>query len=307
MEKVLEAIKDYDKLKCNLELLKFSPLNEYQKEVLKVFNYFDIDMIKIESTSNGSNILIDELIKLKDIINIITSKYNIHSIQEFENRIVELWDTHHFFDIELLRIVLGWVDENNPLGKIYIDMVKENLISNPNVAVGVSSEPIFTLLPKYEKFVDYNLIVLSDTKVDWNLLKNGTPVLESLVYDYNHEINTVMKKYYHDVIMNGIKSAMCLFNNTYYHSRNSWKTKRDIGLCYLSLFPTTSCSIVLEDPEFINEVKEYLLCDGGLEQQVSLYSDINDDGDKAIIYLSNLIKEKNNKQKLLTNKELWKF
>ena len=95
-----------------------------------------------------------------------------------------------------------------------------------------------------------------------------------------------MKKYYHDVIMNGIKSSMCLLDDVYYHTRDSWKTTNDIGLSYLSLYPISSSnSTVLEDQKFINEIKEYLTSEEGLEHQISLYSKTNENGDKAITYL----------------------
>lgn len=281
MSNIKEIISDYDQLKCDLILLLFSPLDEHQKEILKTFNDFDIDIKKLENISNNSNI-----IKLKNTISTISTKYNIHSIKDLENKIIELWDEHHFFDKDLIKVSLHWLNDNNSLGKIYIDMIKENLITNPNIAIGVSSEPIFTLLPEQEEYMEYNLKLLSEPTIDWNLLKNGTPVLENFVNKYNNAKNDTMKKYYHDVIMTGIKSNLCLFDNTYYHSRNSWNTKRDIGLSYLSLYPTSSSNYeVLKDPEFIKEIKEYLLSEEGLEHQLSLYKDNNEDIDKTIVYL----------------------
>lgn len=45
-------------------------------------------------------------------------------------------------------------------------MVKENMIKDPNICIGTSSEPLFTMLPKKQELLIYNLKIIANPLVD---------------------------------------------------------------------------------------------------------------------------------------------
>ena len=116
------------------------------------------------------------------------------------------------------------------------DAVKENMIKDPNICIGTSSEPLFTMLPKKQELLIYNLKVIANPLVDWTILKNGTIALESFIYAYEKSENEMLKKYYHDIIMIAIKSNMCVFNNKYFKNPRYSCFESVTGLYLLSLY-----------------------------------------------------------------------
>ena len=123
-------------------------------------NFKNIDMeeiLKYLHSSIDDNNLNHEMIRYLNNLIIFAEKYNIDSFEEIENRILELWNQHHIYDESLLKYIIR-IDSDN-LYKIYIDMVRENLIKDPNIRIGTSSEPLFTMLPKTKELLIYNLRV----------------------------------------------------------------------------------------------------------------------------------------------------
>ena len=102
-------------------------------------------------------------------LKIFAEKYNVDSFKETENKILNLWNQQHIYDESLLKYIIR-IDSDN-LYKIYIDMVKENMIKDPNICIGTSSEPLFTMLPKKQELLIYNLKVIANPLVDWTILK----------------------------------------------------------------------------------------------------------------------------------------
>ena len=175
------------------------------KHINKTLNYLD------NSVDKDLN---HKIINYLNNLIMFAKKYNVNSFEEIEDRILTLWEHEHIYDETLLKYVIR-IDSDN-LYKIFIDMVKENLIKDPNVHVGTSSEPLFTMLPKKKKLLIYNLAIIASPLVDWTILKNGTIPLEHFIYEYETTNNEILKKYFHDIIMSALKGNMCVFNNRYF-------------------------------------------------------------------------------------------
>ncbi len=288
---IMDIIKIYESLKDNIEELIYtcgyaisdSDQITYIRSYLRNFNSFDEGIIFLGNISreiNSDNELSIKINKFISRLNEISFKYNVHSFNEFSSLIKGLWNYNHFYDIDLLRIVLKFPEDYN-LGDIYIDMVNESLVENPNESIGTSSEPIFTMLSNDERYYECNLKILSNPSVDWRVLRNGTTALEHFIYSYNNANSEASKKYYHDVIMNAIKSSLCIFNSRFYHDKGHNIVSREVGLDHLGLYPI-NIVCKLEDPNFIEEIRNYLLTNDGLNHQVSMYTDKNEYCDKII-------------------------
>lgn len=207
---------------------------------------------------------------------LFAEKYNIDSFEEIENKILKLWNQEHIYDESLLKYIIR-IDSDN-LYKIYIDMVRENLIKDPNICIGTSSEPLFTMLPKREELLIYNLKVIANQLVDWTILKNGTIALEHFIYEYEASENEILKKYYHDIIMTDIKGNMCVFNNRYFKNLRYSYFESVTGLYLLSLYEDENIQdshTRLSNDNFIKEIKEYLISNDGYNHQLELYKEHN--------------------------------
>lgn len=259
-------------------------------------NFKNIDMeeiLKYLHSSIDDNNLNHEMIRYLNNLIIFAEKYNIDSFEEIENRILELWNQHHVYDESLLKYIIR-IDSDN-LYKIYIDMVRENLIKDPNIRIGTSSEPLFTMLPKKKELLIYNLMVIANPLVDWTILKNGTIALESFICEYETSENEMLKKYYHDIIMIAIKGNMCVFNNRYCKNPKYGYFESETGLYLLSLFNDKNIQCLhnrLSNDNFIKEIKEYLVSDDGYNHQLELYKEHNPLGDSGLNQIKLLRKNK---------------
>lgn len=226
-------------------------------------------------------------------LKIFAEKYNVDSFKETENKILNLWNQQHIYDESLLKYIIR-IDSDN-LYKIYIDMVKENMIKDPNICIGTSSEPLFTMLPKKQELLIYNLKVIANPLVDWTILKNGTIALESFIYAYETSENEMLKKYYHDIIMISIKSNMCVFNNKYFKNPRYSYFESVTGLYLLSLYEDENIQSShkrLSDDNFIKEIREYLISNDGYNHQLELYKEYNHQGDSGLNQIKLLRKNK---------------
>ena len=174
-------------------------------------------------------------------------------------------------------------------------MVRENLIKDPNVYIGTSSEPLFTMLPKKKELLNYNLKIISNTLVDWTILKNGTITLEHFIAEYEASKNEILKKYYRNIIMIAVKGNMCVFNNRYYKNKINGYFERVTGLYLLLLFDDNNIQSLhnrLNDDFLIKEIKEYLISDDGFNHQLELYKEHNHQGDSGLNQIKLLRKNK---------------
>ena len=259
-------------------------------------NFKNIDMeeiLKYLHSPIDDNNLNHEMIRYLNNLIIFSEKYNIDSFEEIENRILELWNQHHIYDESLLKYIIR-IDSDN-LYKIYIDMVRENLIKDPNIRIGTSSEPLFTMLPKREELLIYNLKVIANQSVDWTILNNGTIALEHFIYEYETSENEILKNYYHDIIMTAIKGNMCVFNNRYFKKSRYSYFESVTGLYLLSLYEDENIQdshTRLSNDNFIKEIKEYLISNDGYNHQLELYKEHNLQGDSSLNQIKLLRKNK---------------
>lgn len=159
----------------------------------------------------------------------------------------------------------------------------------------LQSEPLFTMLPKREELLIYNLKVIANQLVDWTILKNGTIALEYFIYEYEASENEILKKYYHDIIMTAIKGNMCVFNNRYFKKSRYSYFESVTGLYLLSLYEDENIQdshTRLSNDNFIKEIKEYLISNDGYNHQLELYKKHNLQGDSSLNQIKLLRKNK---------------
>ncbi len=298
-------IKEYYNLICEMNyllilsngVLEDNESVQFVKEKILInnnFKHIDIEKIlKYLHNSITNNDLSYKIINyLKNLI-IFAEKYNIDSFEEIENKILKLWNQEHIYDESLLKYIIR-IDSDN-LYKIYIDMVRENLIKDPNIRIGTSSEPLFTMLPKREELLIYNLKVIANQSVDWTILNNGTIALEHFIYEYETSENEILKNYYHDIIMTAIKGNMCVFNNRYFKNLRYSYFESVTGLYLLSLYEDENIQdshTRLSNDNFIKEIKEYLISNDGYNHQLELYKEHNLQGDSSLNQIKLLRKNK---------------
>ena len=298
-------IKEYYNLICEMNyllilsngLFEDNESAQFVKEKILINNNFKhIDIEKIlkylHNSIDDNNLNHKILNYLKNLI-IFAEKYNIDSFEEIENKILKLWNQEHIYDESLLKYIIR-IDSDN-LYKIYIDMVRENLIKDPNIRIGTSSEPLFTMLPKKKELLIYNLKVIANQLVDWTILNNGTIALEYFIYEYEASENEILKNYYHDIIMTAIKGNMCVFNNRYFKKSRYSYFESVTGLYLLSLYEDENIQdshARLSDDNFIKEIKEYLISNDGYNHQLELYKEHNLQGDSSLNQIKLLRKNK---------------
>lgn len=298
-------IKEYYNLICEMNyllilsngVLEDNESVQFVKEKILInnnFKHIDIEKIlKYLHNSITNNDLSYKIINYLKNLMIFAEKYNIDSFEEIENKILKLWNQEHIYDESLLKYIIR-IDSDN-LYKIYIDMVREKLIKDPNVCIGTSSEPLFTMLPKKKELLIYNLKVIANQLVDWTILKNGTIALEYFIYEYEASENEILKKYYHDIIMTAIKGNMCVFNNRYFKKSRYSYLESITGLYLLSLYEDENIQYFhkrLSDDNFIKEIKEYLISNDGYNHQLELYKEHNLQGDSSLNQIKLLRKNK---------------
>lgn len=285
-------IEEYYNLICELDyllillngVLEDSETIQFIKEKILISdNFKHIDKTLKYLDNSVDKDLNHKIINYLNNLIMFAEKYNVNSFEEIEDKILILWEHGHIYDEILLKYVIR-IDSDN-LYKIFIDMVKENLIKDPNVHVGTSFEPLFTMLPKKKKLLIYNLAIIASPLVDWTILKNGTIPLEHFIYEYETSKDEILKKYFHDIIMSALKGNMCVFNNRYIKKTGCSYYERVTGLYLLSLYEVEDVNGLynrLSDDGFIKEINEYLLSDEGYNHQLKLYKEHNLQGDRGL-------------------------
>lgn len=298
-------VEEYYNLICDMNyllilsngLLEENENIQFLKEKILInnnFKHIDIENnLKYLYNSIDDNNLKYKIIKYLNNLIIFAEKYNIDSFEEIENKILKLWNQEHIYDESLLKYIIRIGSDN--LYKIYIDMVRENLIKDPNIHIGTSSEPLFTMLPEKEELLIYNLRVIANPLVDWTILRNGRIALEYFIDEYEVSENEMLKKYYYNIIMIAIKGNMCVFNNRYCKKAGYDYFENETGLYLLSLYNDNNIQCLhsrLSDNNFIKEIRKYLISDDGYNHQLELYKEHNTQGDRGLNQIKLIRKNK---------------
>ena len=288
-------IEEYYNLICEMNylliilngILEDSENIKFVKEKILIndkFKHVDIEnILKYLHNSIDDNDLNRKIINYLRNLMTFAKKYNIDSFKEIEDKILELWNQEHIYDESLLKYIIRI--DSDILYKIYIDMIRENLIKDPNICIGTSYEPLFTILPEKKELLIYNLMVIANPIVDWTILRNGTIALEFFIYKYETNEDKSLKKYYQDIIMIAIKGNMCVFNNRYFKNSRHSCFENVTGLYLLSLYNDENIRGLhsrLSDDNLIKEIREYLISNDGFNHQLELYKEYNFQGDSGL-------------------------
>lgn len=293
--KTLELLNVYiDILSCMVDMnLIINSLDDSNID-MKIFDFFNdyrsVDKNKIYSRINNniSSGKIDRIIKCSDFLSSVYNNYYVSNLDDLATLILTEWNNNKEYSDEIIKNVLRSVDFkikhfDSPrvsLVKIYKDMVSNDMIKDPNLAIGTSYESLYTKLPSDSSCYEYNLKVISNPMIDWSIYRNGQNPLGHYCLLYNNSKNDSEKKYYHDLIITAISSSCSLFNNKFAWHVYSKKTEETINYYYLTESDKKIHSI--KDIEFIKEIHDLLLTDKLFNHQMELYTEKNNDADLII-------------------------
>ena len=303
MEYILELIDKYLAIGESYSTIGFlfrSLEEKVDPNSLSLYEYFNnfssVDSEKIALDLKNSNIPYDKANRIVDALNALKevfAKYKVNSLDELSTLILNCWENHKEYNEELIRKVLLIGDSSPKLLKIYIDMVNNNMIEDPNMIIGTSSERLYTMLPEDESCYYSNLKVISDSKVDWTFYCNGSNPFGRYCFLYNKSEDEEERQYYHDLIIAAIKGSCSLFNNKFRSHPYSEPTEKPINYSFISA-ANISENHSIKDIDFINELYQLLLTDSLFNHQMNLYTEKNEDADKVVKVLKELRKKDNN-------------
>ena len=293
MEELISLIDNYNTITSNFWFINLivTSLDE-DSEVIddvrkKVFDYFydfkSINQVEIVHLFSELEIETEKLYRLINYYSIavdLYNKYQINSLNELCLTILEKWEENKGYDDSIIKNILlietskrkTFPTSEYSLLKIYRDMVSNDMIKNPNLVIGSSSEMLYTLLPNDSSCYEYNLKILSMPNIKWNIMRNGMNPLKDICTDYEKSSTIEEKKYYHDAIISAIKGSCSLFNNVFYwHQNNEGK------------FYALNYDILTDmNGNFLDEIHELLLTDEVFNHQLELYTEKNDEADRII-------------------------
>lgn len=136
----------------------------------------------------------DKIEECNSNIQNIYNRYNINNINELISIIGEyVKNVEIIRDVELVRLLVFTIldskkrkilDYNDEILKNIYKYIIENGLYDPNWNIGVSSEPLFTMLPNSSDLYSVNMIVFNNELIDWNILNNGNDSFIYFVYNY---------------------------------------------------------------------------------------------------------------------------
>ena len=206
MEEILKLLNDYLAIiNSSTEIwLVFSSLDEDTSiKESDLYAYYDnfksIDINKITLDLNNAFLPSYKVNRLINVLNLLKStydKYGVNNLYELSLKILDNWNNTKFYNDELIKDIL-LIERHNKkllnfdksLSKIYKDIVENNMINNPNIPIGSSSERLYTMLPDDDSCYKYNLKVISNPMIDWSIYKNGCNALGSFCLKYNNSKN----------------------------------------------------------------------------------------------------------------------
>lgn len=302
MEKILKLLNDYlTILNSSVEVwlvcrsldegisIKDSDLFVYYSN----FKSVDLGNILVNLINRGiPRDKVDRLIKVLNFLKETYAKYGVNNLDELSLKILNEWNNSKFYSDELIKDILlierpdRWntlPKSNITLLKIYKDIVDGNMITNPNISVGTSSERLYTMLPDDASCYKHNLKVISNPMIDWSIYRNGRNTLEQYCGLYNDSKNEEEKKYYHDLIITAIFNSCSLFNNKFAWHIPTHKVEEMINYYLLvEKNEINSRTNSINDINFINEIHDLLLTDELFNHQLELYTEKNEDAEEVI-------------------------
>lgn len=129
-------------------------------------------------------------------------------------------------DVDLFKNILFSINQGQLNTSTYDDKIFKNMYTylitnnlyNPNWNIGVSSEPLYVLLPNILELFEVNLIVYSNLKIDWQILNNGSDSFMSFIYKYLNSKDTIYKNYYLEIIKIALSSSFDIESTVRYKS-----------------------------------------------------------------------------------------
>lgn len=301
MEEILILLREYLSIKSSaieIQLIINSFDEDIHAEQSSLFEYFyDFKSIYKENISlmlknagvpdEKKERIINALSVLKETFD----KYDVNNLDDLSLKISKLWKNSKMYSEELIKNTLliediGWSNlpkSNISLLNIYKDIVEYDMILDPNIPIGTSSERLYTMLPADSSCYKYNLKVISNPMIDWSIYRNGCNPLEHYCALYNRSKNDIERKYYHDLIITAILSSCSLFNNKFAWHTPANKTEKMIN--YYLLVEKNEMNKrkhSINDSSFINEIHELLLTDELFNHQLKLYNEKNEKAEEVI-------------------------
>ena len=164
----------------------------------------------------------DKIEECNSNIQNIYNRYNINNINELISIIGEyVKNVEIIIDVELVRLLVFTIldskkrkvlDYNDEILKNIYKYIIENGLYDPNWNIGVSSEPLFTMLPNSSDLYSVNMIVFNNELIDWNILNNGNDSFIYFVYNYLNSSSDVEQSYYFEIIKRIFSICLNLFN-----------------------------------------------------------------------------------------------
>lgn len=204
-------------------------LKKMLNDIYTIYN-LKILIISIYQNLDDKNQLNDCICQIEDIYR----KYNVNDIDDLISLVSEYSKQVQIVkDKELIKLLIFLIlnskerkiinYDDSVLKELYKFIIKNNLY-DPNWNIGVSSEPLFVLLPNSSDLYDVNMLVFNNEIIDWNILNNGTDSFTSFVYGYLNS-NSEHERYY---FLEIIKSAL---NRVDFDSTKRYKSSQK-KVCY---------------------------------------------------------------------------
>lgn len=207
-------------------------MDKLKKLLSDIYTIYSLKILIVSIYQNLSDKkqLNDCVCQIEDIYR----KYNVNDIDDLISLVSEYSKQVQIVkDKELIKLLIFLIlnskerkiinYDDSLLKELYKFIIKNNLY-DPNWNIGVSSEPLFVLLPNSSDLYDVNMLVFNNELIDWNILNNGTDSFTSFVYGYLNS-NSEHERFYFLEIM---KSAI---NRVDFDSTKRYKSSQK-KVCY---------------------------------------------------------------------------
>lgn len=123
------------------------------------------------------------------------------------------------FSINIVKRLTLMQYDDSIFKEIYKYLINNN-IYNPNWNIGVSGEPLYTLLPVVPELFEANMLVYKNENIDWQILNNGSDSFMGFVYLYLNASNDMYKDYYFEILQTALDTTCDLESIIRYKSES---------------------------------------------------------------------------------------